>query len=33
MIKVLSEEMVGWLVGWFYDISNFVGLFNAEVIF
>ena len=23
--------MVGWLVGWIYDISVFVGLFYAEV--
>ena len=25
--------MTIWLVGWFYGMSNFVGLFNVEVIF
>ena len=25
--------LIGWLVGWFYGMLTFVGLFTAEVIF
>ena len=30
IILVQYYELVGWLVGWYYDISTFVGLCYAE---
>ena len=28
---IAARLMVGWLTGWFYGMSTFIGLFNAEV--
>ena len=31
MLKSKNADMVGWLVGWFYDMSTLVRLLYAKV--